>query len=601
VRPVALLLLGLLLVAQTASGDDLGGAYRGLLVDGVKIEGLESDLERGLKRGLALTERTGFLGLRRIPFSPGLLEADLERISLYLARRGYPYSRTRSELIPNEASTRVEVVLHVDPGPAVRIGSLDFQKIGADRPLTEDEEKRLGIAVGSVFGDLVAERARQEVLDYLLEQGFAMAEVDLEVEKLDSTRVAVRFTGDPGQKWAFGNVVVTGVPESFHDVVARAVNIRNGEPFHPRTVRDATDDIRALRLFRRVKVDLVPAGEQTLDFHCDLSERDHRSIGFGVGYLTDDGLLGTAMWEHRNLFKAGRGFRIFGSATQYKQLLESSVTFPAMFSSPTTGIGSVAYERRVEPAYESTDIRTSYFLTWRYNRRGMITAGPLFQIIDVVEKEQDPDIPQDISEADGPVTSLVAEWQYDISNDPIFPSKGFRLNWDHQIAPPNLGSIAKFYLMGTGIAGYHRVGRRTVLAGRVYAGIGWPVAGSDALLINYRYFAGGSNSHRGYQRERLGPKDADDNPQGGELAFLAATEIRFPFWKVIEGTLFLDGGQVWSRKRDFHFSDLSWAFGPGIAIRSPIGPIRFDYGIRINPPDDGEPNQVFHFAIGYAF
>jgi outer membrane protein insertion porin family len=586
---------------KPARGNDLGGAYRGLLVDKVEIEGLDSDLERPLRGGLALTERTGFFRRGLIPFNPATLEADLERIRLFLARRGYPYSRTTTDLIPNEQSTRVAVVFQVDPGPPVRIGRLEFENLGVDRPMTEKEEKRLGIRVGSVFGDRDAERARQEVLDYFLEEAYAMAKVELEVDQIDSTHVAVRFTGEPGDKWSFGEVVVTGVPESFHDVVNRAVNIRPGEPYHPRTVSDATDDIRALRLFRLVKVDLVPVGDRTLDFRCDLSERDHRSIGFGVGYMTDDGLLGTAMWEHRNLFKAGRGFRIFGSATQYKQLLESSVTFPALFRSPTTGIGAVAYERRVEPAYESTDVRTSYFLIWRYNRRGSITAGPQFQIIDVIEKGEDPEVPQDIREADGPITSLIGEWQYDISDDPIYPRRGFRLLWEHQVAPPGLGSINRFYRMGTGVAGYHRLARGTVFAGRIYTGIGWPVDGSEALIINYRYFAGGSNSHRGYQRERLGPKDADDNPQGGELSFLSAAEIRFPFWKAIEGTLFLDGGQVWSRKRNFHFDDLSWAFGPGLAIRSPIGPIRFDYGIRINPPDDGEPKQVFHFAIGYAF
>jgi outer membrane protein assembly factor BamA len=350
-----------------------------------------------------------------------------------------------------------------------------------------------------------------------------------------------------------------------------------------------------------VKVDLVPVDDHTLDFVCDLSERDHRSVEFGIGYMTDDGLLGTAMWEHRNLFKAGRGFRIFGTATQYRQLLESSVSFPAMFRSPTTGIGSVGYERRVEPAYESTDIRTSYFLSWRYNRRGTITGGPLLQIIDVVETSEDPDVPQDIQEADGPVTSMILEWQYDSSNDPIFPAYGYRVNWDHQLAPPGLKSISTFYRMGVGISGYHRVGRGTVLAGRASVGVGWPVADSEALLINYRYFAGGSNTHRGYKRERLGPKDSEDNPQGGELAVLTGAELRFPLWKVFEGSLFLDGGQVWLDKSHASFGDFSWAVGPGLSIRSPVGPIRFDYGIRINPPDDGEPNQVFHFAIGYAF
>lgn len=593
-------LLGLLLLAGAASANDLGGAYRGLLIDEVRIEGLDSSLRSSLRGGLALTERRGILKMRRIEFAPRLLEGDLARTQLFLARQGYPYATVNSELIPNDESTALKITLRIKPGPPVRVAGLEVTGVNGDT-LPEEEWEELGVAKGAVFTDLAADRARTGLLNHLLEQGHAKAEVEVSVDVVDSKSVIVHLDAEPGGLWQFGDVRVLGVPESFHDVVNRAANIRNGEPFHPRTVRDATDDIRALRLFRRVKVELVPIDDQTLDFVCDLSERDHRSVEFGVGYMTDDGLLGTAMWEHRNLFGGGRGFRIFGTATQYRQLLESSVTFPALFRSPTTGIGSIGYERRVEPAYDSRDLRTSYFLSWRYNRRGTITGGPLLQIIEVAENEEDPDLPREIQQADGPVTSLIVEWQYDTSDDPIFPSNGYRINWDHQLAPPGLGSISEFYRMGTRIAGYRRLTRHTIVAGRVSAGIGWPAAKSEALLINYRYFAGGSNSHRGYQRERLGPLDPDGNPQGGEVAVLAATELRFPFWKIIEGSLFLDGGQVWQKKSHVQLSDFSWAFGPGLAIRSPVGPIRFDYGIRINPPDDGEPKQVFHFAIGYSF
>ena len=600
-RLIALSLLGLLLLATTAHGDDLGRSYRGLLINKVTIQGLDSSLANPLRDGLALIGRRGFLNMRRIEYAPRLLEGDLARIRLFMARRGYPYAEVSSELIPLVDAKKIDVTLKIQPGPPVIIDSLEFVNLGQARPLTTDEASGLGIAVGSVFTDVVAARARLGVLKYLTENGYARAKVEVEVQPISSTRVAVRFTGDTGRRWQFGAVRVSGVPESFHAVVNRAANIQRGEPYHPRTVRDATDDIRALRLFRKVDVSLVEADSSTLDFVCELSERDHRSIEAGVGYMTDDGLLVTASWEHRNLFKAGRGFRILGSATQYRQLLESAVTFPALFRSPTTGIGSVAYERKVEPAYESTDIRTSYFFVWRYNRRGTITTGPLFQIISTVETAPDADIPLEIRDVNGPVTSLIAEWAYDISDDLIFPTRGFKVNWDHQLAPPGLGSVAKFYRMGTGLTGYQKVRNRAVLAGRVFTGIGWPISGTEALLINDRYFAGGSNSHRGYQRQRLGPKDADDNPQGGELSVLTAAEIRFPFWKIIEATLFLDGGQVWLSKDAANFGEFSWAFGPGLAIRSPVGPIRFDYGIRINPPDDGEPNQVFHFAIGYAF
>ena len=356
---IALLLAGLAFLPAASRSDDLGGIYRGLGINRVRIEGLDSSTTSDLRDGLALTERRGFLKLGRVTYEPRLLEGDIARIQLFMARRGYPYAEVSSELVPLDDSQKINVILRIDPGPPVIIDSLEFVDVGQARLFTQDEEESLGIGPGSVFSDQVAERARLAILKYLLENGYARAEVSVAIEPLDATRVVVRFTGERGQQSRFGEVKVSGVHEGFSAVVNRAANIRHGEPFHPRTVRDATDDIRALRLFRKVDVSLVAADSNTLDFVCNLSERDHRSIEAGIGYMTDDGVLVTASWEHRNLFKAGRGFRILGSATQFRQLLESSVIFPALFRSPTTGTGSVAYERKVEPAYESTNISAS--------------------------------------------------------------------------------------------------------------------------------------------------------------------------------------------------------------------------------------------------
>lgn len=598
---ICILLATSIATSVEARADDAGSRYRGMAVDGVEIEGLERSLASALRKGLALTGKRGFLGLQGIRYEPGMLPEDLERTRLFLARHGYPYATVSGSLTPDEKGRKVKARLLVDTGPAIRIRSLEFVNMGEAQPITRDNQRKLGIAVGEIFTDVSAERARQAVLEYLRERGYARATLEIEIVPIDSTGVGVRMTGDRGRRWRFGEVRVEGVPEEFHAVVNRAANIPAGELYNPRTVRDATDDIRGLRLFRRVEIQLVPADSTTLDFAATLSERDHRSLEFGVGYLSDDGPIATAGWEHRNLFHAGRGFRVFASVSEYEQLIESSVTFPAMFRSSTTGIGSVAYERQVEPAYDASDLRTTFLFVNRFNRRVRITAGPQLQIINVLETGADPDVPSEIADAEGPVSSLIFEWNYDNSNDPLFPTRGVRFLWENQLAPAHLGSISEFYRLGVGAAGYQRVGHSTILAARVYSGVGWPLWGSEDLLINYRYFAGGSNSHRGYQRERLGPKDADNNPQGGQLSLLGAVELRFPFWKYLEGSLFVDGGQVWSHHADLSVADLSYAWGPGLAIKSPIGPIRFDYGIRIGPPDDGEPNGVFHFAIGYAF
>jgi outer membrane translocation and assembly module TamA len=43
------------------------------------------------------------------------------------------------------------------------------------------------------------------------------------------------------------------------------------------------------------------------------------------------------------------------------------------------------------------------------------------------------------------------------------------------------------------------------------------------------------------------------------------------------------------------------AVGPGLSLRTPVGPIRADYGIRLTHYDTSEPDAVFHIYIGNPF
>jgi outer membrane translocation and assembly module TamA len=70
----------------------------------------------------------------------------------------------------------------------------------------------------------------------------------------------------------------------------------------------------------------------------------------------------------------------------------------------------------------------------------------------------------------------------------------------------------------------------------------------------------------------------------------------------------VDAGNVWALPWSFDVRDLRYAIGPGLRYATPIGPIRVDVGVQLNPiPDllvEGQPQQRrwrLHFSIGQAF
>jgi outer membrane protein insertion porin family len=137
-----------------------------------------------------------------------------------------------------------------------------------------------------------------------------------------------------------------------------------------------------------------------------------------------------------------------------------------------------------------------------------------------------------------------------------------------------------------------------------------------------QFFAGGGNSHRGFGLNQAGPRDPSSGfPVGGTALFVNNLELRFPpvtLPYLGEGfgfAIFHDMGNVFTAPHDMLKGLLRWyqpnpnlclpvgttpnscfnqfnnsgydytsqAIGVGVRYKTPIGPLRFDFGYNLNP------------------
>lgn len=163
-------------------------------------------------------------------------------------------------------------------------------------------------------------------------------------------------------------------------------------------------------------------------------------------------------------------------------------------------------------------------------------------------------------------------------------------------------------------------------------GIAYPYGNSSILPFEKRYFAGGSNSVRGWSVRSLGPgrytgKDGriDFINQTGDIKIEMSAEMRSAlFWK-FQGAIFVDAGNIWTIRNyddqpggQFKFTtfwqQMAVAYGLGIRLNFDYFVIRFDMGMKaINPSYTTSrehfpvihPNfsrdHAFHFAVGLPF
>ncbi|NOR76608.1 MAG: BamA/TamA family outer membrane protein, partial [Draconibacterium sp.] len=109
---------------------------------------------------------------------------------------------------------------------------------------------------------------------------------------------------------------------------------------------------------------------------------------------------------------------------------------------------------------------------------------------------------------------------------------------------------------------------------------------------------GGSNSVRGWSRSNLGPKDESGRPIGGKSLLEGSAELRFSAGKKIILATFCDMGNVWEEAFSYKLNELRYSVGTGIRIKTPIGPVGFDFA---RPVFDRDTKWQFHFNIGHSF
>ena len=127
--------------------------------------------------------------------------------------------------------------------------------------------------------------------------------------------------------------------------------------------------------------------------------------------------------------------------------------------------------------------------------------------------------------------------------------------------------------------------RRQVFAIRAYYG-----AISGTVPFFEQFFIGGAETLRGYPEDRF----------WGKNAVLLSFEFRQPIEKAFTAVFFVDIGHAWGGYPSVNDFTQRGSFRPevgyglGIRVRTPLGPLRIDYGI-------GRDGGRTHFSVGQVF
>ncbi|MGE5355967.1 MAG: hypothetical protein ACM3PT_06975 [Deltaproteobacteria bacterium] len=157
-----------------------------------------------------------------------------------------------------------------------------------------------------------------------------------------------------------------------------------------------------------------------------------------------------------------------------------------------------------------------------------------------------------------------------------------------------------------------KTGKTNEIAGRVFAGIGFPFGDSQSLPYIKQFEVGGPTSMRAWTARSLGPGGYYDNNseqleypyQKGDIRLEANIEYRFKLSSYFRSALFLDAGNIWTLKKDAERPDAEFtseffrqiALNAGVSLQLDVFLLlRFDFAFKMRHPYRNESGKYWDF------
>lgn len=522
---------------------------------------------------------------------------DLRRLSAVLHSDGY-FDGTVDYRVDTDTDP-VTVTLVITRGDPYLLESFDITYVGGgDFQRLPEDAAEIGIELNrrARAPDIAAAEKRMERI--LWERGYPFGRTVERQHVLDraARRMRVAMTVEPGPAAGFGELSVEGVERVRENYIRRIQPWQVGQLYDRRLIDEYRQDLIDTTLFASVAIVIADALDEdgTVPIRLAVEEREQRTIGGGLSWGTDEGFLLSAFWEHRNLLREDENLRVETRLGEIEQSVTTLFSKPRFLRNDQTLLARAWIKREDTDAYTETNMSIGAGLERELNETWDAKGGITLELSDITENRESLRLW---------ILGFPAAVVRDGRDDEMDPTRGTRL-WIGA-APYLTAGDESHMFVGTEVnaSAYKSVHRddRIVLAGRVRAG---SILGESRAEIpaSKRFYAGGGGSIRGYQYQRVGPLDDQNDPIGGRSVLEGSVEIRFRLTDRIGVVPFVDAGTVFTDSEFTTEGDdtIRWAAGIGGRYFTVIGPVRLDVAFPVNKRDVDDDFQ-FYVSIGQAF
>ena len=557
-------------------------------------------------------------------YSKQKLTADLENIRSYYLNRGYlefVIDSTQVSITPDKKGIYLTVSISEGSKFTVKNVRLAGDLLGKEAELTQ----LVTLKAGDTFSSAKLTESTKAIAEILGSYGYAFATINPQPDiRRELSEVDLTLVVDPGRRVYVRQVNVTGNAKTRDMVIRREIRQFESSWFDSEKIDLSKKRIGRLGYFTETDISTqdVPGSPDQVDVNVKVAEKPTGAVTIGAGFSSTEKLILSAGINQENAFGTGTSVGVNFSLGKINQSLALSNYDPYFTEDGISRYTDLFYRSSKplyyvgDPDYQIKSVGSNIKFGVPYTEVDRVFFGTgieAYQIQTTVNTPipyltyaqsygiAAPGYPGTLNTYNIPVT---VGWSRDGRDSALIPSSGSLQQLSAEVGTP-AGNMTFYRVFGQ-YQKYHSFSKGNILSFNGEVGYG-QAYGNNPFPITKNYYVGGIGSVRGYSPGSLGPTFYNPNfgrnqPVGGQSKIVTNVEYTVPvpgsgIDKTLRVFTFVDGGNVYGENINLV---LRYSYGLGLSWISPLGPLKFSYGIPIKSlPTDNI--QRLQFQVGTAF
>ncbi|HYG05239.1 MAG TPA: outer membrane protein assembly factor BamA [Stenotrophomonas sp.] len=588
-------------------------------------------------------------------YSKEKMSGDLEKLNSWYLDRGYVDFNIDSTQVAISPDKRdMFITAGVTEGEQYKISEI---KVTGDTVLPQAEiEKYVIPKAGDIFSRALLEYSADAITNSLSNVGYAFAKVNpIPTPNREDRTVAVNLQVVPGPRVSVHRILFKGNSRTSDEVLRREMRQFENTWYSQAAIDRSKIRLQRLGYFESVSVETpaVPGSNDQVDVVFEVKETTSGSFVFGLGYSQSYGVTTSVQLSQNNFLGGGNRVSVEASRSSYLKRYGFSYTNP-FFTDDGVSLGynlswrELDYSNYNTAQYNSTNGAAQVLFGVPITENDSVSL--MFGIDSNQITTYQGATPQSIIDYINAIGSRTFHawrtelgWARDTRNDYFMPTRGMYQRVGLETTLP--GSTVEYYKLNYQVSKFWPIIPSLVINTRLELGYG-DSYGNDksrdicgiydtttnpgfvayvpqdcngsnlirtvtasGLPFYENFYAGGTNSVRGFENNTLGPRSEATTsyprgqPLGGSTKVVGSVEAYFP--KLFDSpsarlSAFVDFGNVFNTTDKFKANELRISTGVALLWRAPVGPISISYAIPLKK-EDGDEVERLQFTFGGQF